>query len=218
MNEPVPETDAMLKAPPADASVNVAPASMMNRAPLSRCSASPAKAPSRPEPASSSVRLSRVKVWLLALNKVAAPLTMVVPPPFSVPPVKLATPASVRTPLPLSVAPDWVRLWMVSVMADRLMLPGSTRSLDTAALTVTGAEVSAPLVAVTVKLPVALPSLTNSTAPAANCASVKLVIAVPGAPDNSRCPWTAPVTWKVGFPPPGSTAVKSAVATVPEAP
>ena len=108
-------------------------------------------------------------------------------------------------------------------LANRLMLPGSTRSFDTVALMVTGADVSAPLLAVTVEAwrprLLAVPSLTNRTEPAASCASVKLVIAVPGALARATYPWTEPVTLKAGLPPPGSrTAVRSAVVTAADAP
>jgi hypothetical protein len=142
--------------------------------------------------------------------------------PFSVPPVKLALPESVSTPVPLSVPPDWVRLWMVSVCPKTLRSPGSTRSADTVALTVTGVDVrvDVPSAATTVKLAAALavPSLTNSTEPAASCASVKLVIAVPGALARATYPWTEPVTVKPGLPPSTLTAVRSAVVKATEAP
>ena len=76
------------------------------------------------------------------------------------------------------------------------MSPGSSKSFDTVALTVTGAAERPPSVAVTVKLAVAfeLPSLTNSTEPAASWACVKLVIAVVGALDSATWPWTGLVT------------------------
>ena len=58
--------------------------------------------------------------------KVAPPCATVVPPPLSVPAVKVEAPVTVSVPLPVSVPPDCARLTMFAVLLPISNVPPSS--------------------------------------------------------------------------------------------